>query len=96
MPLTHYVSAVSVGLKGSELYLDLDFAEDSSMDVDMNFVMTEDLQMIEVQGTAEKSRFNRDQLFAMHALAEQGCRELFLKQQEILGDFFKIPGGAGR
>jgi ribonuclease PH len=91
MPLLHYVSAVSVGLKGGEIFLDLDYLEDASMDVDMNFVMTEDLKMIEVQGTAEKSRFNKDQLFAMHTIAEQGCKELFIKQQEVLGDFFKIP-----
>jgi ribonuclease PH len=85
IPLTDYVSAVSVGIVDSRLLLDLDYAEDSGAEVDMNFVMTGRGLFIEVQGTAESKPFDRDRLNAMTELAAAGIGELTCKQREILG-----------
>lgn len=91
LPLTNYVSAISVGLKNGQAYLDLNYDEDSSINTDMNFAMTQDGRFIEIQGTAEVQPFSRDELNAMMELATQGCRELFLTQEELLKPFFPMP-----
>lgn len=83
-PLKDFVAAVSVGMVRGELLLDLDYAEDSQAEVDMNVVMTGDGRMIEVQGTAEKEPFSRDQLNAMLDLAGQGIRGLIARQRELV------------
>jgi ribonuclease PH len=85
IPVTDYVSAVSVGVVGGELLLDLDYAEDSGAEVDMNVVMTGKGLFIEVQGTAEARPFDRDRLNALTELAAAGIGELTRRQREILG-----------
>ena len=85
IPVTDYVSAVSVGVVDGQLLLDLDYAEDSSAEVDMNFVMTGKGLFIEVQGTAEAKPFDRDRLTALTELAAAGIGELTRRQREILG-----------
>jgi ribonuclease PH len=85
IPVTDYVSAVSVGIVDGRLLLDLDYAEDSGAEVDMNVVMTGKGLFIEVQGTAEARPFDRDRLNAMTELAAAGIDELTKKQREILG-----------
>ena len=85
IPVTDYVSAVSVGIVDGRPLLDLDYAEDSSAEVDMNFVMTGKGLFIEVQGTAEAKPFDRDQLSALTDLAAFGIAELTERQREILG-----------
>ena len=85
IPVADYVSAVSVGIVDGRLLLDLDYAEDSSAEVDMNFVMTGKGLFIEVQGTAETKPFDRDRLTAMTELAAAGIGELTRRQREILG-----------
>jgi ribonuclease PH len=85
IPVADYVSAVSVGLVDGQLLLDLDYAEDSSAEVDMNVVMTGKGLFIEVQGTAETKPFDRDRLNALTELAASGIGELTRRQQEILG-----------
>jgi len=85
IPVTDYVSAVSVGIVDGRPLLDLDYAEDSSAEVDMNFVMTGKGLFIEVQGTAEAKPFDRDQLSALTDLAAFGVGELTERQREILG-----------
>lgn len=85
IPVTDYVSAVSVGVVEGQVLLDLDYAEDSNAEVDMNFVMTAQGLFVEVQGTAEAGPFNRDQLNAMMELAAAGSLELTGRQKEILG-----------
>ena len=85
IPVTDYVSAVSVGIVEGRPLLDLDYAEDSSAEVDMNFVMTGKGLFIEVQGTAEAKPFDRDQLSALTDLAAFGIGELTGRQREILG-----------
>ena len=85
IPVRDYVSAISVGIVGGELRLDLAYEEDSRADVDMNFVMTGSGLFVEVQGTAENFPFDRDRLSAMTDLAASGIADLTGKQREILG-----------
>ncbi|UXR66184.1 ribonuclease PH [Bdellovibrio bacteriovorus] len=92
MPLTNYVSAISVGLHEGQILLDLNYDEDSAIGTDMNFVMTDKGQFVEVQGTAEHLPFTRDQLFKMMDVAEKGCRELFIHQAAVMGEIYKIAG----
>lgn len=80
------VAAVSVGVVGGELLLDLDYAEDSTAQVDMNVVMTGAGAFIEVQGTAEGRTFDRAQLNAQLDLAQRGIAELTELQRQALGE----------
>ncbi len=84
-PIHGAVAAVSVGLHRGVPVLDLDYAEDSDCDTDMNVVMNDGGGFIELQGTAEGHAFRRDELDAMLALAEKGIRELFAAQSAALG-----------
>ena len=86
LPVTDYVAAISVGVLGSELMLDLDYAEDSRAEVDMNIVQTGVGSYIEIQGTAESRPFNDSQMQAMTALATKGIKELVAAQRALLGD----------
>ena len=83
-PVIGAVAAVSVGVYRGVPVLDLDYAEDSDCDTDMNVVMNDGGGFIELQGTAEGHAFRRDELDALLALADQGCRELFAAQQAAL------------
>ena len=84
-PIHGAVAAVSVGIYRGVPVLDLDYAEDSDCDTDMNVVMNDGGGFIELQGTAEGHAFRRDELDALLALAEQGCAELFAAQRAALG-----------
>jgi ribonuclease PH len=77
------VGAVSVGIVGGEPLLDLDYEEDSSAEVDMNVVMRGDGRLIEVQATAERNAFSREQLAALLDLASAGIEELATIQREV-------------
>jgi ribonuclease PH len=79
------VAAVSVGVVGGEGLLDLDYAEDSSAEVDMNVVRTGGGELIEVQATAERAPFSRARLDELLALAEAGIDELVAAQEDALG-----------
>jgi len=84
-PMSEMVAAVSVGVKDDEVFLDLDYALDSTVEVDMNIVMTESGRLVEVQGTAEEQAFTRDQLNQMLDLAEKGIKEIVKAQKKALG-----------
>jgi ribonuclease PH len=84
IPLREAVAAVSVGIIGGQALLDLNYLEDSSAEVDMNFVMTASNRFVEVQGTAETEPFTVDQMDAMRELATQGMQQLFAIQSEAL------------
>jgi len=75
------VAAVSVGLVGGEPLLDLDYSEDSTADVDLNMVMTGDGRLVEVQATAERDPFSRDQLDELLELAAVGIERIREEQQ---------------
>jgi len=78
------VAAVSVGVIGGETLLDLNYAEDSAADVDMNVVMTGAGQYVEVQGTAERVAFGQDRLLSMLGLAGAGIARLVTLQRRAL------------
>jgi ribonuclease PH len=82
--LADSVGAVSVGIVGGEPLLDLDYSEDSSADVDLNVVMTGDGRLIEVQATAEKVPFTRDDLDGLVDLATLGIEEIAVAQREAV------------
>ena len=75
-PVIRHVAAVSVGVRGDDVLLDLDYAEDVDVDVDCNVVMTGDGELIEVQGTAEGDPFDRSKLDRMLDVAEAGIGRL--------------------
>ena len=80
-PMREFVAAASVGIHKGAPVLDLDYAEDSDCDTDMNVVMTEGGGLIEVQGTAEGAAFSRAELNALLDLADSGIRRLFELQR---------------
>ena len=84
MPLRDSVAAISVGLVGAEVMLDLDYGEDSNADVDMNVVMTGSGKLVEVQATAEGRPFSREELDRLVELARKGIQELLRAQNSIL------------
>ena len=83
-PIHGQVASVSVGIYNGIPVLDLDYAEDSQAETDMNVVMNEAGHFIEVQGTAEGHAFRKDELNAMLELAERGINQLMEKQQLAL------------
>jgi len=89
IPVSDYVSAISVGMVDNQILLDLEYEEDSKADVDMNFVMTGSGLFIEVQGTAEQAPFNKKQLDNMSDLAAKGISQIIARQKEIVGDLVK-------
>jgi ribonuclease PH len=82
--LTGSVAAVSVGIVDGEALLDVDYAEDSRAEVDMNVVMTGDGRLVEVQATAEKVAFDRESLDVLLDLAASGIDEITRAQEEAL------------
>ena len=83
-PVRSFVASVSVGIFNQVPVLDLDYAEDSSADTDMNVVMTDQSKFIEVQGTAEGHNFDQQELQNMLALAQSGIQAIIEKQQQCL------------
>jgi len=84
-PIRDFVAAVSVGLVEGVPVLDLDYAEDSGCETDMNVVITGSGGFVEIQGTAEGKPFSTAQMSALVALAKQGIAELIAKQKAALG-----------
>jgi ribonuclease PH len=76
-PLTDAVAAVSVGLRDGDILVDLDYQEDSTCDLDMNVVMTQSGQFLEIQGTAERAAFSKDQIMAILDMAEDALQPCF-------------------
>ncbi|MCW9004299.1 MAG: ribonuclease PH [Gammaproteobacteria bacterium] len=85
-PLFGKVASISVGIYKGEPVLDLDYAEDSNAETDMNVVMNDGDAFIEVQGTAEGHAFKMNELNAMLELAKKGINELFEAQTKALAD----------
>ena len=83
-PIIGQVASVSVGIFEGTPVLDLDYAEDSNAETDMNVVMNDAGAFIEVQGTAEGHAFRREELDAMLALAQSGIEQLITHQREAL------------
>lgn len=86
IPLKDFVAAISVGILNGDLLLDLTYDEDSKADVDMNIVMTGRQEFIEIQGTAERKSFNKDQMDGLITLAKKGIIDLIDIQRNLLKD----------
>jgi ribonuclease PH len=83
-PIYHQIAAVSVGLMEGDPVLDLNYDEDVAADIDFNVVLNENLEAIELQGTAEKGSFTRTQLNQILDVAEKGIKELLELQRQAL------------
>jgi len=79
-----YVAAVSLGIINQEVLLDLDYKEDSNADTDLNLVMTEDLDVIEIQGTAEEAPFSQDELNTMLDIGKVAINDIIQIQKSCL------------
>ena len=84
IPVSEYVAAVSVGMLGGKPILDLDYEEDSAAEVDMNIIMTGNGRFVEIQGTAEREPFRKEDMNKLIALAKKGIDELIGAQKKIL------------
>ena len=81
-PIVRDIAAVSVGVCGGKPTLDLDYAHDSTAEVDLNVVMTDDGRYVELQGTAEHKPFTEESLDALRALARKGLKKIFTLMKE--------------
>lgn len=86
-PLTAQIAAISCGIYNGEIIVDLDYDEDSTAEVDANFVFNQKGNLIEIQGTGEDGDFTTNQLMQMLSLAQNAANELFVAQNKILLDF---------
>ncbi len=84
-PVIRQIAAVSVGVVDSRVLLDLDYIEDRDAEVDLNLVMTGDLEFIELQASGEESVFGNDQLVEMIDFGRKGISSLIAKQREVVG-----------
>ena len=81
-PIKHHIAAVSVGVCAGKPTLDLDYIHDSTAEVDLNVVMTDDGRFVELQGTAEHEPFTEESLDALRALAKKGLKKIFALQKK--------------
>ncbi|MFH1397356.1 MAG: ribonuclease PH [Candidatus Omnitrophota bacterium] len=86
IPIREFVAATSVGIVQKTAILDLNYEEDSKAEVDMNVVMTSNGEFIEIQGTAERRPFNREQMDKLLDLAKKGIIDLITTQKDLLKD----------
>lgn len=93
IPVTDFLAAVSVGILDNGLsVLDLNYAEDSSADVDMNIVMTGEGKFVEVQGSGEEATFSSPDLQSMLSLADEGIKSIIEEQKNVLGSLVNQIG----
>ncbi|MED3725525.1 ribonuclease PH [Priestia filamentosa] len=95
-PIRDYLAATSVGVDVEHgTILDLNYEEDSNIDVDMNIVMTSKGQFVELQGTGEEATFSKDQFDEMLELASKGISDLVAVQKEALSEFSHLLESEG-
>ena len=82
--IEQYVAAISLGIKDDEILVDLDYQEDSTADADINIVMTQDLNLIEIQGTAEERPFSREQLTEIINKASSSIEDIVAIQKQAV------------
>ena len=83
LPLTGQVAAISMGIVNGCALLDLDYGEDSNAEVDLNLVGTEAGRIVEVQGTGERTSFDREQLDALLDMGQAGIEQLVALQRKV-------------
>jgi ribonuclease PH len=84
--LTDYLAAISVGKVGGEILVDLAYTEDSMAEVDMNVVMTGQGRYVEVQGTAERTPFDKKEMDEFMAMGWGGIQTLTALQKDLIGE----------
>jgi len=89
LPLYSYVAAISAGLVKDEPVCDLDYPEDSGGEVDFNFVMDDEGNIVECQGTGEERPFSKKELDDLYVLAKGGIKQLIAAQRAAVGEYFK-------
>ena len=82
--INSFIAAVSLGIKDNKILLDLDYNEDSTADTDLNIVMNEDLDLIEIQGTAEDTPFSKTELNDMLEIGSSAIAEIIKKQKACI------------
>lgn len=82
-PIKSYLAAISCGIYKNICMVDFDYHEDSNSDVDLNFVIDENNELIEIQGTGEQKTFSKEKLDEMFDLASGGIKEIITKMKEI-------------
>lgn len=87
LPLKQLIAAVSVGICDGKPVLDLDYIHDSTADVDLNVIMTDNNRYVEIQGTAEHEAFTEEQLDQLKTLAKKGIKKLIKAQKDALKKF---------
>ena len=87
VPINSNIAAVSCGILKNQVLLDLDYKEDNSADVDSNFVIDSNGNLIEIQGTAEKNSFSEEQFLQMLKYAKNGIEELIKIQNQALESY---------
>ncbi len=88
LPLTDYLAATSLGVSNGNILVDLNYEEDSSIETDMNIVMTGQGHFVEIQGTAEGAPFSSQELATMTESAKTALESVFQIQSDLIGDFF--------
>ena len=78
------MAAISLGVKDDEILVDLDYREDSTADADINIVMTQDLDLIEIQGTAEERPFSQEQLTEIVSKASSSIKDIVVIQKQAV------------
>ena len=78
------MAAISLGMKDDEILVDLDYQEDSTADADINIVMTQDLDLIEIQGTAEEHPFSQEQLTEIVSKASSSIKDIVAIQKQAV------------
>ncbi len=91
LPLLDFVAATSVGKIGGEIFLDLNYEEDSTAEVDMNVVKTGAGRFVELQGTAEDGSFSEEEMASLMAAAHKGTQELIAVQKKVVGEVTLKP-----
>jgi len=84
-PVKYPIAAVSLGIVGGKLYIDLNYEEDFCAEVDMNLVANSEGQIVEIQGTSEKKPFSPEQLHEMVTLGLKGIGDIIAIQKKVLG-----------
>ncbi|WP_077369668.1 ribonuclease PH [Anaerosalibacter sp. Marseille-P3206] len=92
IPVSNFISAVSVGIVGGVPILDLCYEEDYKAEVDMNIVMTDNGRFVEIQGTGEESTFSLEELNKLISLAQSGNEKIISIQKETLGEIGELVG----
>ena len=82
--IEQYVAAISLGVKDDEILVDLDYQEDSTADADINIVMTQNLDLIEIQGTAEERPFSQEQLTEIVSKASSSIKDIVAIQKQAV------------